>query len=284
MVDTMAAPASEPVRAPVQWVQWKPTWNPQHQEQAQQARRVQRAQASAPGPANVSASHAGAMLAQQAPRLALAQWVGPAAGQSSSAVPIVLPLPGLLSLAPSQLLPWQPSPGQPTPWQPSPGQPTPGQPTPGLPSCRTALYVTWPAALPSAPSTAAHITSAAPAQPAQPHGGGGAPAAVQSGGIEIGGDPSPPGGAHLPEQNSMVPGDSSADCGACKNCLDKPKFGGPNTRRKACELKDSNARGNALWRAELLSMQTSAAEQSSADGAATSSRVLAQDPSTQPCA
>ena len=24
------------------------------------------------------------------------------------------------------------------------------------------------------------------------------------------------------------------DCGTCSNCLDKPKFGGPNTRRQAC--------------------------------------------------
>ena len=24
------------------------------------------------------------------------------------------------------------------------------------------------------------------------------------------------------------------DCGTCFNCLDKPKFGGPNTRRQCC--------------------------------------------------
>ena len=28
-----------------------------------------------------------------------------------------------------------------------------------------------------------------------------------------------------------------ADCGECVNCLDKPKFGGPFTRRQACKLK-----------------------------------------------
>jgi len=397
MADSMAAPASEPVRAPLQW---KPTWLPPDGQayvpphgpeygtawgtriathvQEQGRANAQHAQANAPGPANVSASHAGAMLAQQAPGLALAHWVGPAAGHSSSAVPMRLPLPGLLSSAPSQglpgqptpgkQLPAQPTPGQPLPWQPLPWQPPPGQP-PRLekqlrfsctncktllqaplpevirsgrvvaislvcPSCRTTLYVTWPAdaqirdASPSAPSTAACPTAACPAAPvavipsmgpncpndlmavipsmgrvepealsaggvtsvapaqqaAQPHGGGGAPAAVpssQPGGIGIGGG-APGGGAraraHLPEPDSKFPGDS--DCGACKNCLDKPKFGGPNTRRKACELKDSHA--------GLLSMQTSAAEQSSADGAAmpwaTPSGVHAHDPSTQPCA
>ena len=28
-----------------------------------------------------------------------------------------------------------------------------------------------------------------------------------------------------------------ADCGTCGNCLDKPKFGGPGTKKKPCKLK-----------------------------------------------
>ena len=31
------------------------------------------------------------------------------------------------------------------------------------------------------------------------------------------------------------------DCGTCLNCLDKPKFGGPGTKRQKCELKQQEA-------------------------------------------
>jgi len=35
----------------------------------------------------------------------------------------------------------------------------------------------------------------------------------------------------------VCPGCLRKDCGVCKNCLDKPKFGGPNTRKQACQWK-----------------------------------------------
>merc|ERR1712106_863974 len=34
------------------------------------------------------------------------------------------------------------------------------------------------------------------------------------------------------------PGCVNEDCGECKNCLDKPKFGGRNIKKQACEQRD----------------------------------------------
>ena len=34
-----------------------------------------------------------------------------------------------------------------------------------------------------------------------------------------------------------VLGSSSSDCGQCKYCIDKPKFGGPGKKKQCCERK-----------------------------------------------
>ena len=35
----------------------------------------------------------------------------------------------------------------------------------------------------------------------------------------------------------MCTGCSSSDCGQCKYCIDKPKFGGPGKKRQRCEKR-----------------------------------------------
>ena len=37
--------------------------------------------------------------------------------------------------------------------------------------------------------------------------------------------------------HQAAPGLNVADCGVCVFCLDKPKFGGPGTKKKPCKLK-----------------------------------------------
>ena len=43
----------------------------------------------------------------------------------------------------------------------------------------------------------------------------------------------------------IAPGLEIDDCGVCPFCLDKPKYGGPGTKRQKCELKQQEAE-NAL--------------------------------------
>lgn len=35
----------------------------------------------------------------------------------------------------------------------------------------------------------------------------------------------------------LCTGCSSSDCGQCKQCIDKPKFGGPGKKKQCCEKK-----------------------------------------------
>ena len=46
--------------------------------------------------------------------------------------------------------------------------------------------------------------------------------------------------------NGAAPGVAIEDCGRCTFCLDKPKFGGPGTKRQKCILKRTLVGGGPI--------------------------------------
>ena len=70
-----------------------------------------------------------------------------------------------------------------------------------------------------------------------------------------------------------APAAAADDCGVCENCLDKPKFGGPGTKRKMCVVRAEEARpriaglwergGWCLYSSRVVELKMGAAEQQS---------------------
>ena len=83
------------------------------------------------------------------------------------------------------------------------------------------------------------------------------------------------------------PAAPAEDCGVCDNCKDKPKFGGPGTKRKMCVVRAEETRprsagaweraGWCLFSSRVCEIKMGAAEQQSHAAVAKIHSLLAGD-------